>query len=182
MIIEQPLTNDWIHTVNENLAHLDINIEESAKKSEIKFKKELKQKIQLAALKYLQNISIQKEHSKMDKLIYKKLSMQPYLYSNIFKKIESQNLFKLRTRMAMFANNFKNGATSIECPMCKKSNSVDSEAHSLICDEIIKVIPEAKEIYLNDIYSDDIHKMKETLNILIKILKLREDHLSTKQN
>ena len=76
----------------------------------------------------------------MEKLIYKKISIQNYLYSNLISKSECQNLLMFRTRMARFANNFKNGANNLQCPLCEKTNSVDSEAHSLICDKITNVL------------------------------------------
>ena len=76
-----PIKNDCIVTVNENLNHLKIHVtsEDIEGKSKGIFKKEIKTKIQLAALKYLKDKA--SGHSKMEKLEYKKLSLQSYLYS-----------------------------------------------------------------------------------------------------
>ena len=70
----------------------------------------------------------------MTQLNYDKLKLQSYLSSNDITKSEGQSLFKFRTRMAFFGVNFKNGMTNLECPLCKETNSLDSESHNLKCD------------------------------------------------
>ena len=177
--VDSPIKNDWIITVKENLNHLNINVtnEELEGKSKGQFKKEIKTKIHLAALKYLQDKA--SSHSKMEKLAYKKMSLQSYLYSNLISKSEAQQLFMFRTRMSMFANNFKNGATKLECPLCEVENSVDSEAHSVVCDTITDILPESASIDVTNIYSENINLMKEAIQILIQVMDLRRDIMST---
>ena len=141
------------------------------------------QKIRSAALEYLKNITIIKEHSKMSKLKYEKLEMQKYLYSNKINKTEGQQLFKFRTRMALFGNNFRNGLDNIECPLCRKPNSIDSETHSLVCETIKNKMPEVvlENIDINNLYSKNVSKMKETINIFMNILKIRKELLPNKK-
>ena len=142
----------WINSVNEDLSHLNMSMEDIKTKSEYQFKKDLKLKIRSAALQYLKNIIIDKKHSKMDNLKYESLNMQGYLYSRIINKTEGQNLFMFRTRMALFANNFKNGSDNTKCPMCKNLNSIDSEAHSLVCEKIIFRLPEVKNVKVDHLF------------------------------
>ena len=104
--------------------------------------------------------------------------MQAYLYSNVINKTEAQHLFMFRTRMTMFINNFRNGSADIKCPLCSKSNSVDSEAHSLTCDKIINRLSEVKNINVNNLYSEDLNVLKETINVFMKILDIRKEYLT----
>ena len=54
-------------------------------------------------------MEVKLKHSKMDNLWYSDLKMQPYLESNKFTTQEVKTIFKFRTRMANFGQNFKNG-------------------------------------------------------------------------
>ena len=71
--VDSPSKNDWILTVEENFKKLQINlpIEAFEGMSKEQFKKEVKEKIQSAALEYLQEKAI--GHSKMEKLTYTKI-------------------------------------------------------------------------------------------------------------
>ena len=71
--LEFPNKNDWIVTAQENLKHIGMSIDGIKHKSKGKFKKELKKKIRIAALKYLLDIS--ERHEKMDNLKYKQLKL-----------------------------------------------------------------------------------------------------------
>ena len=172
-----PGKNDWILTVKENLKHLNINLtlNEIKRKTVVQFKKIVKEKIKQAALKYLINISISKEHSKMNNLKYDKLSMQEYFCSTNFNKIESQSLFKYRTRMSNFAANFPNGRSTVICPICEDESTTDSESHSFICEKMITLLPEISNNSSMDIYSKDIKTMKSGMEALTRILNLRSE-------
>ena len=108
----------------------------------------------------------------MDNLKYESLNMQSYLYSRIINKTEGRNLFMFRTRMALFANNFKNGSDDTKCPMCKDLNSIDSEAHSLICEKIIDKLPKVKNVNVNYLFSDNLKQLK--------IMNIRKEYLASK--
>ena len=79
--------------------------------------------------------------------------------------------------MANFKNNFKNGVTSLTCPLCKDPNSVDSESHSLKCAEINTLIPEVDVTKMENMYSNNIDLLKKTVNIFMKIMNVRENIL-----
>ena len=161
-----------------------MSMDDMRNKSEYVFKKELRKKIKSSALKYLKNIIIEKDHSKMEKLKYESLTMQSYFLSKFINKNEAQQLFMFRTRMARFANNFRNGSAYIKCPLCNEVNSIDSEVHSLSCEEIIKLLPEitTKTITVNNFYSNNVQDLKKTVNIFMEIMKIRTEILSKKNS
>ena len=67
----------------------------------------------------------------MRNLSYKNLKLQPYLKSQNITKENAQITYKLRTRMADFKSNFKNGNDDLLCKMCKIYDS--SKKHILEC-------------------------------------------------
>ena len=84
----------------------------------------------------------------------------------------------------MFGNNFRNGLSSVEWPLCKQPNSVDSEGHSLTYEKILSKIPEInmKVIRVDNLYSENVHIMKETINVFLKIMKIRNAKIPKIQN
>ena len=120
----------------------------------------------------------------MEKLKYESLTMQSYFLSKFINKKEALELFMFRTRMTMFTNNFRNGSANTQCPLCNKVNSIDSEAHSLSCEEIIKLLPEitTKTITVNNFYSNNVQDLKKTVNIFMEIMKIRKEALSNKNS
>ena len=71
-----------------------------------------------------------------------------------------------------------------QCPLCNKVNSIDSEAHSLSCEEIIKLLPEitTKTITVNNFYSNNVQDLKKTVNIFMEVMKIRKEALSSKNS
>ena len=104
--------------------------------------------------------------------------MQDYFSSSIINKSEGQNLFRFRTRMALFAANFKNGANNLECPVCEVRNSLDSESHNLKCEKMTKLLPEVIDKDIKNIYSDNVELMKETITVLTKVMDIRSNLMS----
>ena len=116
-------------------------------------------------------MNIKKSHSKLDNLNYTDLKMQHYLSSSVFYKNDAQLLFKLRTRMANFKSNFKNGNPDLSCFLCSNE---DQQEHILTCDPIIKEIPEAQNNTYSNIFSNNSSKMKKALTVIKKALQYRE--------
>ena len=140
-------------------------------KSKIKFKKMIKEKARLAAFKYL--TEIKKSHSKLDNLHYSKLQMQSCLSSNSIYKSDAKILFKLRTHMADFKSNFKNGNIDLNCRFCFEE---DLQDHVLVCDAVAANIPEASEVQYKNIFSNNNKEVKKTLNAIKKALYYRENN------
>ena len=104
----------------------------------------------------------------MDNLDYTEIKMQDYLKSENIKIQDALNLFKFRTRMAEFGQNFRAGADEVWCPLC--SEKLDDQSHSFQCKIIIKEI-ELKG-NLSEIYSGDISQA--TAQTATKIINIRK--------
>ena len=150
---------------------LEINLtgEEIKSKSKVSFKKIIKEKTKQVAFKYL--MKKKSTHSKLDDLKYTELKIQPYLSTNALFKDDAQLLFKLRTRMADFKANFKNGNIDLTCFSCP---SEDRQDHILTCDLITSNIPEASTVKYETIFSNKPHKMLDTIKVIKKALQYRE--------
>ena len=97
--------------------------------------------------------------------------MQHYLSSTVFYKNDAQLLFKLRTRMANFKANFKNGNPDLSCFLCTNE---DRQEHILTCDTIVKEIPEAMNVTYNTIFSHNSSKNKKVFTVIKKALQYRD--------
>ena len=103
----------------------------------------------------------------MDDLQYSEIKIQKYLKSKILNLNEIQNIFKCRTRMAEFGENYRAGFDIVLCPLCLEDR--DNLAHSFQCRVILQEIDIKGDI--SKIYSEQISK--ETAQTITKILKVR---------
>ena len=166
---EYPVKNDWTKKVQEDLNELniDLSLEEIKKKSENSFKRLVKIKTEELALDYLLNLK--ENHTKMDNIHYSQLKMQMYLKSDKIPVNEAKNIYKFRTRVAKFKENFKNGNVSIACPMCHLQP--DTQEHSLVCQSVKSKI--TIEGAYSDIFQENVpSNLSKTL---MKIIELRKD-------
>ena len=113
----------------------------------------------------------------MMSLKYENLSLQNHLKSFFFSKFEAQKLFRFRTYMEDFKENFRNGNENLGCTLCLKSDKLDSQSHFLDCSVINSEIPETKNQSLDDIFSDVENKIKTIIKIIIKAHKKRSELL-----
>ena len=111
------------------------------------------------------------KHSKMENLTYTKIKMKNYLKSSEINLNEAINIFKFRTRMADFGENFRAGYDGVLCPLCIEN--FDDQSHAFKC----RVIKNEIEIKgdINEIYGEKISK--ETAKTATKILKIRKELL-----
>ena len=168
---KHPVKDDWTIQVQKNLEdfELDMTLDDLKKKSANSFKRIMKIKSKEYTLNYL--IEIKDSHSKMDNLEYPELKLQNYLRDDEIPLNEARNLYRFRTRVANFKENFKNGHQScaIPCPLCLVQP--DTQAHSLQCPEIREKI-DVKGTY-SDIFNEDIPS--DISKTLLKISELRKD-------
>ena len=116
-------------------------------------------------------IENKKRHSKMDNLNYQNLEMQEYLKDQAIKVNQVRTLFRFRTRMARFWENYKGGRPPQQCPLCSKA--VDTQSHSFQC-EVIN-----SNINMNGAY-ENIFKTKINQNVartIENIEKFRQPYL-----
>ena len=107
--------------------------------------------------------------------------MQPYFQSKIIKKFEAQKLFKFRTNMEDFSQNFKNGNENIVCKLCNDESKLDSQNHFLKCKIINELIPESINANIMDIYSKNENIKKQIIVILMKAMTKRIELLPKKK-
>ena len=126
-----PAKNDWVNQVREDLVdfNLDLSLTQLRKMSKNLLKKTVKGKLKEYSLNYL--TTIKEKHSKMDDLIYPKLKLQNYLKDSQISVQAAKNLFRWRTRSALFKTNFGNSYLNTACPYCHVEP--DSQEHALQC-------------------------------------------------
>ena len=162
---------DWTELVKKDLEDfgfpVDINFFKS--KSNYTITKLVKVKSKEYAWRKFMEVKL--KHSKMDNLWYSDLKMQPYLESNKFTTQEVKTIFKFRTRMANFGQNFKNGQQVVPCPLCNVH--LDSQAMAFQCYKIKETV-DLKGSY-DDIFKDDIPK--DLVKTLTKIMDFRTQYM-----
>ena len=86
----------------------------------------------------------------------------------------AQKIYKWRTRMQNFKINFRNGNDSVSCSLgCIHD---DSQENILKCIVVSQMLDVSSINYLN-IFSTDLIKMKETVQVLEKALQVRNRSL-----
>ena len=163
--------NEWTEQVKADLLEFGFDDELNwiKKKSKSSFKILVKNQMREVALVNL--LEKKESHSKMMSVNYSSLMMQAYLKDPEVTATQAQTMFKFRTRMEKFSENFKGGRPTKPCPLCKASP--DTQAHSFQC----KVIQE--NIVINatllEVFSQSNNKpAAETLE---NIVKFRENYL-----
>ena len=162
---------DWTELVRGDLEDFEIpaDLEFIRSKSVFSFKNLVKKKSKDYAWKKFMRKKL--THSKMDDLWYSDLKIQAYLESDKFSVEQVRTIFRFRTRMAKFGENFQNGGGHVQCPLCH--NHFDSQALSFQCPQV-KAGVEMTGIY-QEIFRDEI-----PLNLVIsleKMMQYREKYL-----
>ena len=163
--------NEWTEQVKADLKELGIGDDLSwiMKKSKMSFKSLVKKQVrELALLKLSQK---KQWHSKMSNLTYTNLEIQEYLKKKDITPTQAKIVFKFRTRMEKFSENFKGGKPTKQCPI--RTETEDTQEHSFKCKVINMNIQ--VEGNLSDIFTLDIDK--KTAKTLESIVKFRESYL-----
>ena len=109
----------------------------------------------------------------MKDLNYTKLEMQTYLKLNNTSTEGARTLFKYRTRMAQYGENFRGNTGPVNCPLC--GVHLDSQIMAFNNCQVVK-----QNIVLEGNYSD-IFRPEASTNLvktLINIDKFREETLN----
>ena len=147
-----PTRGDWTEQVKGDLKDLEIPCSFSHIQNFTKdaFKKDVKKKANNFALKEL--LKKKSVHSKMKKLNYNNLEIQNYFLEPSLKVDEIKTVFRYRTRMEKFGENYRGGKTEILCPLCKSHR--DSQELSFQCAELKTITSNTGNI--EEIYSENI--------------------------
>ena len=133
--VQNPIKNDWASQVKMDLEQLDMNmtIDDVFTIPKYGFKKMLKEKVKVAAYKYLTEIQMTK--SKAKELSYDCLSLQQYLCSSNSMNIsEKQFVFNARSNMFEMKCYYKQGKSDLICGACK--NGEENQLHLLHCEAL----------------------------------------------
>ena len=162
-----PSKGDWTEQVRKDLEEFGIpcNFEHIRSKSKETFKKIVKVKAKELALQKL--ILKRDTHSKMANLVYTNLEIQKYLLREDMTTTQKRLVFKHRTRMANYGENYRGGLRQIMCPLCK--SHVDDQDLSYTCPVILSEVQLLEGS--NDVYRDDIKI--ETVHNITKITEHR---------
>ena len=166
-----PIRGDWSELVKEDMTNFGINfkLEDLTQISKQSFKIMVKKKARECAFEEL--IKMKNGHSKMEMTKYSDIKMQDYTKSESINLKDALNLFKFRTRMAEFGENFRAGASQILCPLCQED--WDSQAHSFQCKEIKKEVEmkiELREVYSNKISNEAAKTITKIMDVRKKLL------------
>ena len=111
-------------------------------------------------------LSLQKKHSKLKDLTYKEHKMKPYLRDSETTLEEKITLFKWRTRMENFSNNFKRGRENLApCVLCGLHD--DNQKEIFNCPQVVEKI-DAEDNY-QSLFNDTIEKL-----VAKKVTKISE--------
>ena len=165
--------HEWTEQVKVDLDELGIpgDLKWISSKSKLTFKNIVKK--QTKELAFLKLMLTKEGHSKMTNLEYSTLEMQEYLKDKRISTSQAKIIFKFRTRMENFSENFKGGKSTKPCPLCGISE--DTQSHSFHCkiiNENIKV-----EGTLKDIFMPTVEKRVATT--IENIVKFRENYQET---
>ena len=148
---------------------IDDDLEKIKLVSKHAFKNLVKKKIEEAV--FIDLLERKEKHKKMENLQYTRFEMQDYLKQNHITPNQARTIFKFRTRMENFSENFRAGKPTRQCPVCKASK--DTQSHSFKCTVISKniQIPENFDDIFNQTISSDMARVLEN------IVKFREAYL-----
>ena len=175
---KSPAKNDWVLQVKDDLQTLGLdyltfhNIKAMKKKY---FQSLIKTKTKSTAFKYLIEEKESKAKSKMSRLEYKTLNIQPYLLSNKMNLRRKGIMFKLRTRMISTPENF---GRRVQCKICDLED--DTTSHIFSCLFLKLEVPDVmsySQITVDDAYKEDVEKMGLLAQIFAKLWRKREEIL-----
>ena len=171
----QPTKGDWTEQVKLDLAEFQIpcSFEYIQNKSKDSFKRLVKIKAKELALNKL--LGKQGRHSKMEKLRYKDLKQQNYFLNEKLTPNEMRTVFRYRTRMELFGENFRGGKEQVICPLCR--THLDNQDLSFQCPTIRNELNISGEI--SDVYKEDINL--QLIKDIARISAYRKEKLE-KQN
>ena len=145
---DHPSTQDWTEQVRTDLMDLGlpVSLDFVTSQSENTWKELVKTKVKSYEFSKL----MESRKSKTINLNYSQLKMQEYLELKKMTRKEAIVLFKFRTRMSPFAENFKSGNLVTVCPLCL--SHVDSQEESFNCvtlKKVLKIRGNYKDIFSN---------------------------------
>ena len=169
-----PSPGDWTEQVKEDLKDFGMlaDFDFMRSKSKDSFKNLVKKKaVEYAFYSFME---MKNGHSKLDKLFYTSLSTQEYLTERKLSAAQAQLVFKYRTRMANYNENFRGYTGHTPCPLCL--SHLDCQSMCMSCPTIkenIGVDGQYQKLFSNKI-------TKEWVKILESVDNFRNDFFQSR--
>ena len=148
--------------------------EQISKMSEYKFKRIVKESIQLQVMSYL--VTLQNKHTKSEKL-HLESNMQNYLTSSELTLRQKKMLFLLRSKMLRIKANFSAFHKDVlTCSLCGDPNSSETEIHLLRCPKLMEdktLKKEMEKVSYSDVFGK-IEEQKKVAEVFAKIMAIYE--------
>lgn len=170
-----PVKGDWSLAVKKDLSDFEIESDFDWIKSKSRgwFKKYVNEKTRVYTFKFL--TKIQNTHSKLKNICYQDFKLQSYFFNENLDIKTIRNVFKFRTRMLEFGQNFKGYRLEVPCPLgCLNSN--DCQTHLFSCEKVVNNIQFTPANEYVQLYKEEIPT--EICNTLTKLLNIRCQLLS----
>ena len=164
-----PSPGDWTVQIKEDLEDVKIqmSLSEIEKMSKFTFSKLVKSKIRKYTLEKL--MKKKEKHSKMKNIVYDELKIQSYFTNAEISTEKAKIIFKYRTRMLKFAENYRGEANNVMCPLCNlHPDSQDMIEQCKIVKEKFTKPEKCKQIYKENVEVED-------AKLLTDIIKLRTE-------
>ena len=171
-IVKTP--GDWSIKVKEDLLEYGIDLADKDIKdlSHYKYRKLVNKNVEKAAHKYLSMKAA--KHSKSQDINKSEKMKEKYLDDKRFTLSEAQLLFQLRTRMISVKMNFSSiWKDDVSCRLCKDTVMIESQAHLLTCNEILKHVDVPNNIKHEDLFKNT-DKQLAAMKVFKKIIRQRE--------
>ena len=177
-----PVQGDFVEIIKDEKESLGINLneEEIQTMSKMKFKTYVREKVKRAAFKYL--LDIKQKHSKMSRIMYTKFEVSQYLSSPLFNTESRTLLLAMRTRTVNGIRcDFPGLYQDKQCPLyCGKDDTLD---HIITC-SVLRIHHRSYNlasdtVRFEDVFSADIYKQKEIVELYRQLLDLRAKLLTS---
>ena len=175
---EDPIKGDWYKLLQEDFKLININMDENkiCETPKSIYKKEIKALINKAAFKYF--MKLKEKHSKLDKLTYTQLKLQPYLSSKNITNKQKELLYLLRSHCYYTKINFKKlNKNNLKCGLGCLHDEDQSHVFTN-CNPILKHFEDLRTIQYNNIFGS-LEEQIPTIKIFYKIDHVRKHIMKT---
>ena len=164
-----PSKGDWTEQVKDDLIEFNIpqDFQHIQSKSKESFKKIVRIKSEDIALEKL--LYMKGRHTKMQNISYSELTLQTYLLREDLTIEQKRMLFKFRTRMTEYGENFRAGREKVICPLCAlHRDSQDMGPSCPVLRRDINIAGNYSDLYNNNVSLETVADMEKVMEYRTK--------------
>ena len=177
---DDPVKGDFVELVKEDAKTIDYSIDETHIRSisKYQYQKEIKNKVKIAAFKYLQQL--QQSHSKIRDIKYHNIKMQSYMCAPDMSSEDIALLFALRTRTVRgIRSDFGEMFSSDQCPLCIENPHKDTLKELIKCPSLAQIQSDGTEY--EQIFSTSVEVQKKAMKQFRALLTERDIQLTMQE-